>query len=149
MIDPLEVVLNLAKTTTALASATGGRIDDRHHYGQDTNDWAQNATGLTITPIGGIPIIDLPVSRFQMDARCYGDTFYEAGTVFRELVQMTPAHRRLVTVTEGVALVYYVVVVGQLRRILDEEVRPNGGMPCYLVQLQAEIANDVVQDPED
>jgi hypothetical protein len=145
MIDPLEAVIRLCKETSGLNTITGGRIDDRHHYGQDSGDWAQNDKALTLMPVGGPSDNYLQVQAFQMDAYCYGDTFYEAGRVFKELRLMTPAHRRVVAIdAETNALIYFVVIVSQLRRFLDDEARPNGGMPCYLVQLSAEVAEQAV-----
>jgi hypothetical protein len=145
MIDPLEALLALCKQTAGLNTVTGGRIDDRHHYGQDAGDWPLDAKSLTLMPVGGAADNYLPVQAFQLDAYCYGDTYYEAGEVYRELRKMLPAHRRVVEIDDETnALIYFMVVVSQQRRFLDDEARPNGGMPCYLVQLSAEVAEQAV-----
>lgn len=146
MIEPLEAVLNFCKAHTGLNTITGGRIDDRHHYGQDNGDWALNTQALTLTPIGGTAYIDGHVHVFQIDARCYGDTYYEAGEVYRELRDLSKRVRRSVAVNNAadLALVYFLVFRGNLRRILDEEIRPNGGMPSYQVILEASVAEEAV-----
>lgn len=146
MIEPLEAVLNLAKAHTGLNTITGGRIDDRHHYGQDSGDWALNTQSLTLTPIGGVAYIDGHVHRFQLEARCYGDTYYEAGEVYRQLRDLSKRVRRSVATNDGadLALVYYLVFRGNWRRILDQEIRPNGGMPGYQVILEAAVAEEAV-----
>lgn len=146
MIEPLEAVLNLCKAHTALNNVTGGRIDDRHHYGQDTGDWALDAQSLTLMPTGGLAYIDGHVHVFQIDARCHGDTYFEAGEVYRQLRDLTKRVRRSVATNSGadLALVYYLVIRGNLRRILDEEIRPNGGMPGYQVILEASVAEEAV-----
>lgn len=144
MIDPLEAVLNHAKADTALDTVTNSQIDDRHHYGQDGGDWALNSQSLTLTPVGGPAYIDGPVHRFQMDARCYGDTLYEAGAVYRALRDLTKQVRRVVTTGQGDALIYYFVFRGDMRRIIDEEIRPNGGLPGYQIIMEAMVAEEAV-----
>jgi hypothetical protein len=144
-IDPLEAVIKLAIADSALDTITGGRIDNRHHYGQDSGDWAQNAKSLIIQPAGGLPQLDLPIQRLQLEARCYGDTYYEAGKVYKKLADFTRQNqRRTVTTADGKALVYFVIIRGQPRQFLDEEARPNGGMPAYQVILEAQIAEEIV-----
>lgn len=144
IVDPLEAIIGAMKAHAALNSITGGRIDDRHHYGQESGDWAQNARGLTVGFIGGAADLYLPTQKTQLEARCYGDTYYEAGKVYRELVAFCRNTRQRVTVTEGLALIYYCVIRGQPRRFMDDEIRPNGGMPCYLLQMEADVAEETV-----
>lgn len=140
-VDPLEAVLNLCKAHTALNTITGGRIDNQHHYGQDSGEWAQNANSMILTPTGGPPELYTQTWKLQLEARCYGDTPYDAGQVAKALTALTrPSQRYRIAVTEGFALIYYFVPRGQLRLDFDEEVRPLGGMPFYSLQLEAEVA---------
>jgi hypothetical protein len=144
-IDPLEAVIKLAIADTALNTATGGRIDNRHHYGQDAGDWALTASSLIIFPAAGLPQLDLPVQAGQYLANCYGDTYFEAGKVFKKLQDFCRHNeRRTVTTLAGKALVYFVILRGQPRQFLDEEARPNGGMPAYQVILEAQVAEEIV-----
>ena len=144
-IDALEAVIKLAKADSALNTITGGRIDNRHHYGQDSGDWAQNAQSLVVFPSGGLPQLYLEAQRTQFEARCYGDTYFEAGQVLNKLVDFTRHNaRRTVTITAGKALVYFVIVRGQPRQFMDEDVRPLGGMPAYQVILEAQVAEQIV-----
>jgi hypothetical protein len=78
-----------------------------------------------------------------MEAYCYGDTAYNCGQVYRKLIDFTRRDRRTVNVTEGSALVYYVIARANPRLINDEEIRPHG-MPAYLVLLEAAVAEDLV-----
>lgn len=139
--DPLEALLNLCKSHTVLNTITGGRIDNQHHYGQDTGDWAHNVNSLILTPTGGAAQLYDRVHKGQYEARCYGDTPYDAGQVAKALAALTrPSQRYRIAVTEGFALIYYFVPRGQPRLDYDEEIRPNGGMPFYSLQLEAEVS---------
>lgn len=140
-VDPLEAILNLCKNDSGLYDITSGQIDNQHHYGQDAGDWALDSNALVLTPTGGPPQLYVQVQKVQLEARCYGNTPYDAGKVYRYLQAVTRSdQRRTVQVTEGTALVYYFVPRGQMRLDYDEEVRPLGGMPFYSVQLEAEVA---------
>lgn len=144
-IDPVEAVIKLARADSALSTATGGRIDNRHRYGQDAGDWALGASSLVIFPSTGTPRLDLNLQGIQLEARCYGDTYFAAGAVYQKLVDFTRHNeRRTVTTSAGKALVYYVVVRTQPRQVMDEEARPSGGMPLYQVFLEALVAEQVV-----
>lgn len=143
-VDPVEAVIALMKADTALNTITGGRIDQRHHYGQGSGQWSQTAQALTVQPIGGLSNLDDYWQEIQLQARCYGDSPYQAGQVYKKLVDFTRRERRTVTVTEGLALINYVVPLAEARFILDEDARPEGGMPVYLVNLQAQVSEITV-----
>lgn len=145
-INPLEAVIKLALADSALATATGSRIDSRNRYGQDTGDWALDAASLVVFPAAGQPYLDeAGVQNLQLEARCYADTYFEAGQVLAKLVDFTRHNeRRTVTTSTGKALVYYVTMNQQPRQIIDEEARPNGGMPAYQVFLMARVAEQIV-----
>ena len=139
-VDPIEALVALAKADTALNTITGGRVDDRHRYGQRNGDWSQTDKALTFQAIGGPSLLDDFWQRIQVQARCYGDTPYQAGQVYKKLVDFTRRNRRTVTVTEGKALINYVIPLAEARFILDEDARPEGGMPAYLVNLEALVS---------
>lgn len=132
------------KAHTALNTITGGRISDRHRYGQQTGAWSQTAQSLTVIPIGGPSMLDDYWQQIQLQARCYGDTPYQAGQVYKKLVDFMRQERRTVTVTEGKALINYVIPLSEARLILDEDARPEGGMPAYLVNIQSQVSELVV-----
>jgi hypothetical protein len=127
------------KAHNGLNTVTGGRIDNRHHFNQ-TSGWAQTDRALTIQPIGGPSLLDDYWQQVQLQARCYGDTPYQAGQVYKKLIDFTRQERRTVTVTEGKALINYIVPLAEARLILDEDARPEGGMPAYLVNLDTQIS---------
>lgn len=139
-VDPIEALVALAKADTGLNTITGGRIDNRHHYGQRNGDWSQTAQSLIFQAIGGPSLLDDYWQRIQVEAICYGDTAYQAGQVYKKLVDFTRRNRRTVAVTEGTALINYVVPLAEARLFLDEDARPEGGMPAYLVNLEALVS---------
>jgi len=51
----------------------------------------------------------------------------------------------VVAVTGGDALLYYAAAVGSPYFNLDEEVRPEGGMPFYAITLRCEVAEEFVE----
>lgn len=143
-VDPLEAVIKLMLADTNLLAVTGGRIDIRHHYGQRAGDWPQTAQSLILIPIGGTPIVDDFWSNMQLVAYCYGDTPYQAWQVCKRLWAFTRRERRTVTVTEGKALINYVVPLSEARFLLDDDARPEGGMPAYLVTLEIQVSEITV-----
>ncbi|MBX3056928.1 MAG: hypothetical protein KF770_10690 [Anaerolineae bacterium] len=144
MIDAVEAVINLAKNHSGLTAVTGGRIDIRHRYGQDAGDWPLNSRALILSPVGGLDAADPTVQRAAIEARCYGDTYYDAGLVYRELRALCKQTRRAAHTGASLALVYYLVIRGNLRRMMDDEIRPNGGMPAFQVILETAVAEEPV-----
>lgn len=145
-VDPYEAIIKLALADDGLTAVVGTRIDIWHHYGQDAGDWNLKLQSLIFVPAGGPVVPDRETRRPNIEARCYGDTPYECGQVYRKLVDFTEGHneRRVVQVAEGNALVYYILPVQEPILQFDEDIRPNGGMPYFAVQLQAEVANRTV-----
>jgi hypothetical protein len=148
-IDPYEALVALAAADAGLVAQCGAQIDIWHHYGQDVGDWPLTSKSLVFVPTGGELDADSPFARPSFEVRCYGDSPYDCGQVWRALVAWTVEHneRRTVTVTEGKALVQFVLPLpgeGMPRLLFDEDIRPNGGMPYYSVLMRAEVANQVV-----
>lgn len=139
-VDPYEALIKLAAADADIASVTGGRVAMRHRYGQQTGDWSQTAASLVLLPAGGLQRTDVDIYEFQVEARCYGDTPYLAGTVLRALRDWTRnVAKSTVAVVEGTALVYYAIIASNARLIIDDDVRAGEGMPAYLVQLNAAV----------
>lgn len=148
-IDPYEAIITLALANADLAAECGTQMDIWHHYGQDVGDWSLSSKSLVVVPAGGELDVDVPFSRPLFEVRCYGDSPFDCGQVWRALVAFTVEHneRRTVAVTEGTALVQYIlpqVGQGMPRLLFDEDIRPNGGMPFYSVLMRAEVANQTV-----
>jgi len=102
VVDPLEAVIALARADSALSTAVGARIDNRHHYGQSGSDWTLDAKSLVLNALSGVPQLYVNVQKPQIEARIYGDTFYDAGRVYNKLVDfMRVNERRTVAVTGG------------------------------------------------
>lgn len=145
-VDALEVIIAAMKADAAVNAAAGGRIDDRHRYGQNSGDWSQSAAALTISPAAGLPLLsDNGAWRGVYSALCFGDTPYDAGVVLKALKTFTDTNaRRVIAVTEGNALLYYAVLRGAARLVLIDDVRPDGGMPAYQVLIEALVADQTV-----
>lgn len=143
MVDPYEAVIALAKDDPDLYAICSGQIAMEHKYGQDTGEWDQESNSLIFRPIGGLPDIYIGMQRVQIEAYCYGDTPHDCSEVYDKLIAFTRQPRRTVGVTEGIALVHYVLTRANARLINDEEIRPHG-MPVYLVLIEAAVAEDLV-----
>jgi len=142
-VDPYEAVIKLAQADYNLADVTGNQIAQRHRYGQDSSEWDLDSAALVFRPVGGPPDLHLGQQRVQIEAHCYADTPIECGEIVRALIEWTRQPRRVVEVTEGDALVYYVLPRANARLLMDDEIRPQG-MPDYMVLLESAVAEQTV-----
>lgn len=149
-VDPYEAIVLLALTDSDLQGEVSNRIDVWHHYGQEANNWNAAAgeadKSLVFVPSGGELNLDVGFSKPTFEARCYADTPFECGEIWKALVAFTVEHNeaRTVSVTQGTALVKFVLPAsgqGMPGLRFDEDVRPNGGLPFYSILLQAEVSN--------
>lgn len=147
-IDPYEALIVLARANSSITSIVGNRVDIWHRYGQDSGDWGLDSQSLIFVPSGGEAERDLNISNPILNARCYGDTPFECGKVWKALNDfMFDQPRRTVVTSNGKALIYYVLPVagaGMPTLLFDEDIRANGGMPFYEVPVVASISNRIV-----
>jgi len=155
-VDPYEAVISLARGDPSIKavcdvfhSVTGAylrtQVDMRHGYGQDNGDWELDSQALTFTPMGGVPDLYVRVHAIAVEARCYGDTTNEAWAVYKALSEMCRVNeQRVIPITAGNALVYWVKPATGPRLMVVDEIRPSGGMPCWTIQLKAEISEELV-----
>ena len=164
-VDAYEALIVLARTDPSIMGVCGvynpapptgdgawlrTQVDMRHRYGQDHDSydgirWEQDSQGLTFTPSGGSPELYVRVHEITFEARCYGDTVKEAQGVYEALMEMCRVNgQREADVTGGTALVYWVKPLIGPRLIVEPEVRPSGGMPCWVAQLKAEVSEELV-----
>lgn len=147
-IDPYEAIVLVARANSSLSTLLGTQIDIWHRYGQDSGDWVLGSQSLIFVPSGGDAERDVNVSNPILNARCYGDTPFECGQVWKALNDFVfNQPKRTVVTSNGKALVYYVLPVeggGMPTLLFDEDIRPNGGMPFYEVALQASVSNLIV-----
>ena len=142
-VDPYEAVIKLAQADYNLADVTGDQIAQRHRYGQDSSEWDLDSAALVFRPVGGLPDLYIGQRIVQMEAHCYADTPLECEEIVGALIEWTRQPRRVVEVTDGSALVYYVLPRANARLLMDEEIRPQG-MPDYMVLLEAAVAESTV-----
>lgn len=164
-VDPYEALINLARLDPSIAAVcnvynpappTGDgaflrhQVDMRHRYGQEHDSydgprWKDDSQGLTFTPSGGSPQLFVRIHAVTFEARCYGDTTKEAQAVHKALMEMCRVNeQREVAVTGGTALVYWVKPLIGPRLIVEPEIRPSGGIPCWVAQLKAEVSEQLV-----
>ena len=164
-VDPYEAIIALARLDPSIAAVCNvynpappigdgaflrHQVDMRHHYGQEHDSydgprWEQDSQGLTFTPSGGSPQLTVRVQAITFEARCYGDTPQEAQEVYKALMTFCRInYQRVVSITGGDALVYWVKPLIGPRLIVEPEVRPSGGIPCWICQLKAEVSEELV-----
>ena len=140
-VDPYEALIKLALADGGISTAVSNRGDIWHHYGQDTGDWSLTDSSLIFVPAGGPMNRDDNVQDVLVEARCYGDSPYYCNQVWKKLLDWSrnKNERRVQAVTEGNALIYFVLPLEHPRLFFDEDIRPNGGMPYFAIPLQAKI----------
>ena len=142
-VDPYEAVIKLAQADYALSDVTSNQIAQRHRYGQDSSEWDLDSQALVFRPVGGLPDLYVSQQRVQIEAHCYADTPLECGEIVTALIEWTRQPRRVVNVTNGQAMVYYVLPRANARLLMDDEIRPQG-MPDYMVLLEAAVSEDLL-----
>lgn len=140
-VDPYEALIKLALSDDGIVDAVDVRVDIWHHYGQDSGDWSLAASSLIFVPAGGPMNQDDNVQDIRVEARCYGDSPYACNLVWKAVLAWSRNlnERRVQAVTEGSALIYYVLPLEHPRLFFDEDIRPNGGMPYFAIPIQAKI----------
>src|SRR5947207_1477171 len=100
MIDPLAAIIALLAANADLNVLIAGRVAEKHKYALPETDvlrWPNGSKALTIQYAGGgTPDLDTPRQGVMLDARCYGESEYEAGKVYRALIAATRRYERTV-----------------------------------------------------
>lgn len=141
MIDPIEAVLALLRADAQLAALTGGRIASKQNYGRGRGQWEAGQVGLVVRPDGGLPDLDVPVQPLRLEADIYAPTQPQAVAVWLRLVALSRAVvRRVMTTTQGAALVYWLHQASGLSLLHDRDL----GMELALGFFEAQVAEEVV-----
>ena len=137
MIDPVEALISLALTDAGLAALVGDRISLRHKFGAGQGDWPLGSKALTFRWDSGNADPYIEVQTPRIEARCYGESFYEAGKVYQALVAWSRSVDRLqVETANGMALVYYALMDSAPGMFID----PDLGAETLLVFMEAAVA---------
>ena len=131
-IDPYEALITLAQSDTDLTAVVGTQINVWHRYGQDVGDWPQNSQSLVLRPFAGEFHTDdqatVAWSRPVIEARCYGQSPYDCGQVWMQLMNLcSRTYRQIVDVNGVDALVNYFRPQqggGMPRLLFDEDAKP-------------------------
>ena len=134
MIDPLEALINLARTDADLSTLTAGRVAARHKFG---DGWAIPSQALQLRADGGA--VDLYTERHlvRVEARCFGASQAGAMAVYRELIRLTRQTSRARAETNaGAALVYWLLPTSGPSLLQD----PDTGIDFVLIFLDAAVS---------
>lgn len=135
MIDPIEALISHALTDPGLVALVGDRISIRHKFGK--GGWAMGDKALTLRWDGGDVDVYQEEQHPRIEARCYGESFYEAGKVYLALVAWTRnLGRKQIQTSEGMALIYRALMASSPTMFID----PDLGAEIYLVFLEAAVA---------
>lgn len=124
MIDPLEAVIGLARSSPILHDVVGENIAMLQKFGKGAGDWALGSQALTIRYDGGGVDRYLPRQTVRLEIRCYGRTFYAASKVYGAVVEWTRGiDREIVHLGDGTkALVYYVLLSTAPVQMIDKTI---------------------------
>ena len=145
MIDPLAAIIALLVSDADLALLIEGRVAEKHKYALPETDvlrWPNPSKALTVQDAGGgTTDLDTPRQLPMLDARCYGESEYEAKRVYRALISITRQYERAVVETgDGKALIYYLLPNGQPRADYDAALE----IDSLIVPLRAAVAEESV-----
>ena len=134
MVDPLEALINLARTDADLSVLTAGRVAAKHLFG---DGWGIPAKALQLRADGGTPDLYTERQLLRVEARCYGETPAGAMAVYRELVRLTRQPNRARAETgAGFAIIYWLVPTSGPSLLQDPETR----VDFVLVFLEAAVS---------
>jgi hypothetical protein len=141
VIDAVEALIALALTDPGLQEQVGDRIALRQKFGKEPGDWPVASKALTLRWDGGEPDLYIEVQKPRVEVRCYGQTFYEAGQVYRALVAWTRAlDRRAVQTSQGQALVFFVLMSSAPSMFVD----PDTSGEVMLAFLECSVAEPAI-----
>ena len=138
MVDPLEAVLEYLRANADLRDLVDDRIASKHQFG---SGWAIPCKALQIQYDGGAADIYTPRQVLRLEARCYGESQYEAARVYAALAAATRvAGRETAMTTGGRALLYWLALDSGPVAFRDPDVE----VDAVLVFLKTAVAeNDV------
>ncbi len=145
MIDPLAACIALLYADADLNLLTSQRIAAKHKFALPETDplrWPNpsKALQLTLSP-GGEVDLDAPRQLVRLEARCYGESEFEASKVARALIDATRTYDRTVIDTgDGRALIYWLLMDGSPSFAFDADL----GIDTVVAPLRATVAEDAV-----
>lgn len=139
MIDPLEALINLARSDADLNVLTAGQVAARHKFG---DGWAIPSKAVQLRADGGgAPDLYTERQLLRIEARCFGESQAGAMAVYRELVRLTrQTDRARVDTGAGFALIYWLVPTSGPSLLQDPDTR----VDLVLVFLEAAVAEPAI-----
>lgn len=146
MIDPLETAIAYLRAQTGLTTLVAGRIASKAHYGAGPGAWPQGATSIVVTPSEWFAEVDVPVQPTRLAIRCYAEDQARAMEVWREVVEVSRAHRRCgVDTSEGRALLHSFVQASTPSLLYDPDVQ----MDVCLAFFAAMVSEQALDEGEE
>lgn len=117
--DPIETVINLLGTHSAITALTGTRIAGQHRY---STAWSTGLTGITATRMGSIHAKYQPATKTQIQIRVYGLTVAACDALYGVIIAFSKTiERQFVTVSGGRSMVYSFLPESGPQLFADEE----------------------------
>lgn len=141
ILDPLEAVIKYLLADAELTALVGGRIAERHEYGEDEGGWTLPETGIQIQLDSGTPQVDLPIQQLRLEVSIFSGAVEDAVKVYRRIVQLTrDTGRVVVSTTDGKAVMYWMVISSAPSQLYDADL----DVPYILFFLEAVTAEEAV-----
>ncbi len=145
MIDPLAACIALLFADADLNLLTAGRIAVKHKFAlpeSDLSRWPTPSKALQVTEAPGGEIdLDAPRQLLRLEARCYGESEFEAMRVYKALISASRMDDRAVIDTgDGRALIYWLLMDGSPSFAFD----PDLEIDTVVAPLRAAVAEDAV-----
>lgn len=142
MIDVLEATIALVRSDQIASDLVGGRIANRHRYGDDGSQqrWEMGQPAITVRQNGaGAPDLYIPVVRAELEIRCYGGSPNEAMQIWLRLCDLARLSiRTTVQTANGLALVYHFIARNAAMQIVDEEIGMDAAVGLFEVMVYRE-----------
>lgn len=145
MIDPLAAIIALLFADADLNLLTSQRIAAKHKFALPSTDplrWPTPSKALQITLSPGTQV-DLDTGRQlpRLEARCYGESEFEAAKVYKAIVDASRTYDRAVVDTgDGKALIYWLLMDGSPSFLFDPDLQ----IDTVVAPLRAAVAEDAV-----
>lgn len=126
VIDPLEAVITWLETALTTVS---GRVAGKHRYG---DDWADDATGVSVHLDGGTPDLYAPVGELRFEMRIYSTDQAAIVAVWMQLVDLSRDNKRFIqNTTRGNALIHYFLPGSTLSLTYDDPLEKDLGIVFF------------------
>ncbi len=123
MIDPAEVIIALFSESLPVKALVEERVAGKTNYG-GTGGWTVGQASLILLCDGGTARPGSAMRTIRVEARCYAEDQPRAMALYQVVAYISNlAQRILVPITEGKALLYYVLPESEPSFFFDDDVQ--------------------------